>query len=219
MPIYPYPPAPYGQHPGAYPPSAPGTNGFAIAALVFGIIGGCFLGIIFGIVALVQIGRSGQKGRGMAIAGLVLSGLWIVLLGIAVAVGFSFDADRDETGALTDGGNIFVEDLRAGDCANDLGEDEDVYTVDVVPCAEPHTGEVIALVTITDSSFPGDDVLSDYAEEDCVDELEAASPRAFDDESYSIYWIQPSEETWADGDRTLICMVTTEDTRTGSVRD
>ena len=47
-----------------------GTNGLAIAALVLGILWLCAVGsvlaIVFGFVALSQIKRSGQGGRGLA---------------------------------------------------------------------------------------------------------------------------------------------------------
>ena len=63
-----------------YPPIAPArpTNGFAIAALVLGILWifwvGSVLAIIFGHIATNQIDQSGgaQGGRGMAVAGFVL---------------------------------------------------------------------------------------------------------------------------------------------------
>ncbi|ORV88394.1 hypothetical protein AWC11_14805 [Mycobacterium interjectum] len=61
-----------------------GTNGFAVASLVCSLFGwvcmfiGAFLGIIFGFVALSQIKRTGQKGRGMAIAGIVVGALVLV---------------------------------------------------------------------------------------------------------------------------------------------
>jgi hypothetical protein len=48
------------------------TNGFAIAALITGLLGGTVLPIIFGHVAHSQIRRTGQAGWGMATAGLVL---------------------------------------------------------------------------------------------------------------------------------------------------
>lgn len=69
-------------------PAAPSrTNGFAVAALVLGIVWvywiGSILAVIFGAVALQQIekSRGGQGGRGMAVAGLVLG-----LVGVGVLV-------------------------------------------------------------------------------------------------------------------------------------
>jgi hypothetical protein len=80
----------YGYPVGYYAPSA-GTNGMAIASLILGICGFfCitpFLGIGFGIAALSRIGKTGQSGKGMAIAGIILSGLWILLLVLVLATG------------------------------------------------------------------------------------------------------------------------------------
>jgi len=60
------------------------TSGFAIASLVLGILGGAILAIIFGFVALSQIKKSGAKGRGMAIAGVVLGFVWSALFVILI---------------------------------------------------------------------------------------------------------------------------------------
>ena len=91
---YGYPPPPAGGYgypppPGYLPPPMVGTNGFAVASLVCSLFGwvcmfiGAFLGIIFGFVALSQIKRTGQKGRGMAIAGIVI-GAVVLVGGIAL---------------------------------------------------------------------------------------------------------------------------------------
>jgi hypothetical protein len=73
-----------------------GTNGFAIASLVLGIIGltafpviPSIIAIIFGYKGRREIDRSGgrQHGRGMATAGLALGWIAIVLVLVAIAVG------------------------------------------------------------------------------------------------------------------------------------
>ncbi len=105
-----YPSAPYPPPPGyayPYPYGAPygapmparGTNGFAIASLVCGIlflcagIFGSILAVVFGHIALVQIKRSGdmESGRGLAIAGLVIGyiGLGLSLLYILFLIGLT----------------------------------------------------------------------------------------------------------------------------------
>lgn len=58
------------------------TNTLSILALVFGVLGSV-LGIVFGHVALSQIKRTGEAGRGLAIAGLVVGYLQ---LGIGVLI-------------------------------------------------------------------------------------------------------------------------------------
>lgn len=81
----PYPPYQgypgYQGHPG-YPPmmQRPGTNAFAIAGFVCGFVFN-ILGIIFGFVALNQIKRTGEQGRGLAIAGI-----WVGAASVALTV-------------------------------------------------------------------------------------------------------------------------------------
>src|SRR3990172_8828215 len=60
-------------------PQAKGTNGFAIAALITGLLGLNILAIIFGFVALNQIKTTGEGGKGMAIAGIILGFASIVI--------------------------------------------------------------------------------------------------------------------------------------------
>lgn len=60
------------------------TNGFAIAALILGLVVAP-LAIPFGHIALSQIRRTGEQGNGMAIAGLVLGYLSLALT-VATAI-------------------------------------------------------------------------------------------------------------------------------------
>jgi Domain of unknown function (DUF4190) len=80
-----YPYAPY--NPYGYVPQR-GTSGLAIASLITGICGFfCVTPLVsigLGIAALSDIGKSGRPGKGMAIAGIVLSGLWIALFVLLV---------------------------------------------------------------------------------------------------------------------------------------
>lgn len=58
---------------------------WAVASLVFGLFGGSLFSVVFGIIALRRIRARGQRGRGFAIAGLVLSGLWTLLIVFGIA--------------------------------------------------------------------------------------------------------------------------------------
>jgi peptidyl-prolyl cis-trans isomerase B (cyclophilin B) len=93
------PPPPYGAYPppqyGGYPPSSYGaypppygypqpTNALAIASLVCAFVFAP-LGIAFGHISLSQIKKNGEGGRGLAVAGLVISYL-ITALAILVVV-------------------------------------------------------------------------------------------------------------------------------------
>jgi hypothetical protein len=68
------------------------TNVFAIVALITGILGMAVVPVVFGHISLSQIKKTGEQGRGMAIAGLVLGYLGIlayvviILATVALAV-------------------------------------------------------------------------------------------------------------------------------------
>ena len=74
--------------------TSPSTNGFAIASLVCAVAWFMWLGsalaVVFGHVALRQIKANGgaQRGRGIAIAGLVIGylGLAVVVIAIIAAI-------------------------------------------------------------------------------------------------------------------------------------
>lgn len=91
-----------------YPAPQPRTSGMAIASLVLGLVGmvSCclvlpsLLGLVFGCVALSGIRRGEVTGRGLAVAGLVLS-----TLGLLIGGGFwLFAALSPDNVALT--GNL-----------------------------------------------------------------------------------------------------------------
>jgi Domain of unknown function (DUF4190) len=97
------------------PPPTPGstspyvvaqrTNGLAITSMVLGIVWiywiGSILAVVFGHIALSQIKQSTapERGRGMAIAGLVLGYVGIAVLVAVVAVVATVDFDDDPSGA------------------------------------------------------------------------------------------------------------------------
>jgi prepilin-type processing-associated H-X9-DG protein len=76
--------------PAAAPAAPPKTSGMAVASLVLGICGllSCgitsLVGLILGIVALVRINKSRgqQSGQGLAIAGIVVSGVFLLMIPI-----------------------------------------------------------------------------------------------------------------------------------------
>jgi hypothetical protein len=62
---------------GYYGPRQHGPNAFALVSFVSGLGGGVPLSVTFACIALAKIRDTGQSGRGFAIAGLVLSALWL----------------------------------------------------------------------------------------------------------------------------------------------
>ncbi|MET7296935.1 DUF4190 domain-containing protein [Streptomyces griseoloalbus] len=227
-----YPPAqvPYGGQPGfapyglygPYGPRPPAAvNGVAVAALVFGVL--CFLpavGLVLGLVASRQIKRRGERGRGMAVAGSVLSSLGLALWVVSLATGFAADVWEDVKEGTRDNG---VLALRKGDCFDSPGGLEGFAAeADRVPCAREHDGEVFAVVLVPDGSYPGDDSLADTADERCFGLRDTyvmdrwALPATVD-----VYYLVPSRESWDFGDREITCVLgnqDAQDTLTGSLR-
>jgi uncharacterized BrkB/YihY/UPF0761 family membrane protein len=79
----------------AYP--AQKTNGMAITSLVLSISTlfcgfTAILGIICGHIALSQINRSGEHGRGLAVAGLVIGYVFVVLFLVFIVILFLLSA-------------------------------------------------------------------------------------------------------------------------------
>jgi peptidyl-prolyl cis-trans isomerase B (cyclophilin B) len=88
-----YPPPPQGASGGyygytGYPQPQP-TNGLAIASLVCAFLFAP-LGIIFGHISLSQIRKTGEEGRGLAVAGLVISYMITVLTIVVVVLSVLF---------------------------------------------------------------------------------------------------------------------------------
>ena len=87
----PPPPPPSGGPPRIYPaaPQVERVNGFAVASLVLGIVWlfwlGSLLAVIFGHIAISQM-RSDEtyRGKGMAIAGLVLGYVGLSIFALAI---------------------------------------------------------------------------------------------------------------------------------------
>jgi peptidyl-prolyl cis-trans isomerase B (cyclophilin B) len=92
-----YPPPPYGGYPAdhfgypaGYPPPK-STNSLAIVSLVCAFVFAP-LGILFGHMSLSQIKKTGEEGRGLAIAGLVIGYLVTVLTVLVIVVSVLFFA-------------------------------------------------------------------------------------------------------------------------------
>ncbi len=227
--------APPGQGPGGSPgyPGYPGGgfdgptgwSAWAIAAFIVGLILpliGILVAIPLGIVALVKIGRTRQRGKVLAIVGMVLSVLWWVGL-IALGVwAVSQQAGRDDSGAISKGGRIAFGDIRAGDCISIPGssgaENIDTFKLKGVPCDEAHNAEAVAVIRIDSSVYPGQASLDDQSVQPCVDAVSALP--AAQDGGYEPYRLIPTEGIWSDpaGHRVLCFVVKSGfDTFTGSL--
>lgn len=226
-PPYPqYPQGPYGQPPygqGAYPgygypPPYAGaphgwyaaertTNGLAIASLITSFTCIPFVGAILGVVGLRQIRRRPQRGRGMAIAGLVLNSLGTAALALVITLGVL---------GVFDEGNTRVQDLAVGDCFNTVDHSLSDYsgggarstTVDVVPCGDDHDAETYAVFAVGadfGSDYPGVDRISSLADSKCASYAHDYLGGNDVPDGVDIYYYLPPREGWDQGDRHVTC--------------
>ena len=73
-------------------PAAQKTNVLAIVSLVVSILGFNVIAIILGAIALSQIKKTGENGRGLAIAGIVIGAISIVLIIILIIASIALAA-------------------------------------------------------------------------------------------------------------------------------
>ncbi|WP_323178790.1 MULTISPECIES: DUF4190 domain-containing protein [unclassified Streptomyces] len=201
------------------------VNGLAIAALVLGIL--CFVpavGLVLGIVALVQIKKRGERGKGMAVGGMVMSSIGIGLLALVVATGGARDFWDGFQGAANDSGSAAFS-LEVGECFDSLNGSLRglAFDVDKVPCSGEHEAEVFAEFAMGDGDYPGDSVLADEADRRCYREQ---SGYAMDSwavpDNVDVYSFTPTSQSWRRGDREVSCLFGNTDERgslTGSLRN
>lgn len=201
---YPSAPPP-GAYPQAYPPAPQRTDGFAIAALVFGIIGWALFSVIFGVVSLRRIRRTGRQGRGLAIAGIVLGILWIVGTIIVVSAVLAVRTTRDDSGRVTEEGKSLVNNIQVGDCLKDVPPEGPQVLVDLTPCTEPHKAEAYAAFDLPDGEYPTEARMTELSDEGCLDRIPPLDPELTDEVSYTYYY--PLAQSWREGDREVICIL------------
>ncbi|PZT68663.1 hypothetical protein DN402_12800 [Streptomyces sp. SW4] len=222
-----YPPQPpYGQGPAPHPawPPQRSVNGLAVAAFVLGLL--CFLpavGLVLGLVALGQIRRKGERGKGFAVAGSALSAVGLVLWALALGTGALSDAWQGFRDAARGEGTAYA--LAEGQCfTTPSGSLRGVtYDVDTVPCDEEHDGEVFAVFDLPAGRFPGDAQIARRADEQCYGAQDGyAMDRWALPADVDVYHLAPTARSWRTGDREVVCLFGNTDERgtlTGSLRN
>jgi hypothetical protein len=220
-----YPPPSQPPQPSAapYPPTdrSQQIDGFAIAALVLGILGGVLFSVAFGITALVRISNGKRSGKGLAIAGLCVSAAWVcvfvVLIGLAV---IHSPSARDSAGAVTRPGTRPLTDLRIGDCVR-LPADlhVDISSLVVVPCAQLHNSQVFTTVAASDRDFyPGEAAVRDGSLDRCQQQVSTFLGQH--GAGLRIVALYPTEPMWETATKLSTCLLLDDKGDfTGDVRD
>lgn len=136
-----YGPPPGGGTPGGFGSQPPKTDGVSVASFILSLL--CctgLIGLILGFVGLSRTKGGQRKGRGFAIAGVVL-GIGSVLLGIGAAIFFVFLANTVVT----------PDNAEVGQCVNVETEDDTVFLYKK-DCSDSHDAEIVAVVDVTEEN-------------------------------------------------------------------
>ena len=118
-----------------------------------------------------------------------------------------------------------VMDLKVGDCFNYDDSATQVSSIEMVSCDTPHMYEVYNNSDIDDKKYttaPTGDDLDTEISLACYDAFEMYVGVAYENSTtYDATSFQPTTGSWSRGDRTINCLITSQDDKplTGSARN
>ncbi|UZN02715.1 septum formation family protein [Cellulomonas sp. S1-8] len=141
-------------------------------------------------------------------------------------------AQRDEPGGeITASADADVFSLQVGDCLDYLALSEDTTefsSLPTIPCADPHDSEIYAETTLTEEQFQADLALTEAgdtetpttADQFCYDAFAPFVGATYEDSVLDYTYLSPTEESWAQGDDVVQCLVVHPDGGvTGTLKD
>jgi hypothetical protein len=201
------PPPGWGPHPGwgyAPPPPQPATNSWAVVALVTGILPLIPVALGAGITALVQVRRRDERGKGLAVAGLICAGVWTVLLTAFVVAGLNGAFGSESLGRVREVGSPSVGSCLVKPLARG-------GTWEASECSGRHDAEVYLARSFPwtpGTTWPGSDYLTRTADGLCLDNYAAYTGESYYTSDHDYGFFVPDEEEWVDGERRVVCAVT-----------
>lgn len=178
------------------PPWGPPTSTVAIVALVMTFV---FppAGFVLGLVALSQIKKTGEGGRGLAVAAVAVSSAFTLLtaavIALVVHLALSGDFEDGPVGSISEVGSTEV-----GTCLRHSF---------VVDCSTAHDEEVSYVSPILLKRYPSERAIRSLGNGICRDTFRGyvgTSPDGSDDD-YDFY--APSRAEWDNGEHRLVCVV------------
>jgi hypothetical protein len=133
------------------------------------------------------------------VGGIVLSLAAVALAGCSLLESVVTGVPEGESDVFT---------IKIGDCLNDASAPDEVTTIPVVDCSEPHDSEVFARTDSTSPAFPGDAALSDELTTFCTgDAYTQFVGIPYLESTYETSGYFPTSGSWDDGDRELLCTI------------
>jgi len=149
----------------------------------------------------------------IAAAGLLLSGCSLLNQ-------ITNTTQRDASGTPTaENDNADVFSIKVGDCLNDATASGTVTSAPIVPCSKPHDSEAYKSILMKDGDFPGEEAVKTQADQGCGDAFPDFVGIAYDDSKLSISYYFPTTDSWANGDREILCTIYDDGVKTtGSLK-
>ena len=144
---------------------------------------------------------------------LVVGGLG---LGVAAWAGIAGvdSTTRDDAGQITVQGELGVFVTQLGDCINDMPDVTTISTVTGVPCDQPHHWQVVHKQDLAFEEFSRSAVKKEAtlictaAIEELITSFVTANDEEINDyENGQANYLFPMEDSWAEGDRTVDCLI------------
>jgi hypothetical protein len=142
------------------------------------------------------------------LGGLLRRFAWVGVVA-AFAIGAAiFNAQRDDTGQITKGGTLAINELRVGDCFDPKDLDaEEANEVNVKRCDENHHFELMFAGAMEDGAYPTETQFEDFVGAACLPAFDAYVGLAYEESRLEVYWYFPVEDAWGSGDHLIQCAV------------
>jgi hypothetical protein len=162
--------------------------------------------------------RAGRRTRVAVIAAVAVAAVAVAgVLGVQAVRGRGWEPLPSPVTEATDAHAV---QLVLGTCVAELPDDGLVRRVRAVPCEEPHAAQVVGRTDApAEAVWPGEGAAAARVSRACGPDL--LGPAAGDRGAESVAFVvwSPSEDSWARGDRTGLCLAVTLEPATGSLLD
>ncbi len=204
-----------------------GSRTMAVWSLVLAVIPvpPAWLGAIaLSLTVLVQA----RRGRGYAIASLVIAPVWILLSIGAIALSYVDPTTPGATSAAPPastkpgreappGHEVSVSALHVGDCLPRGYPKGETSTVTIAPCNQPHLEEVYADFLLPAGPYPGDKRVDRRADGGCTKRFEPYVGINIDYSELDMFYLTPPPDLWPE-ERRVLCTLTVDSPETGTLR-
>jgi hypothetical protein len=150
-----------------------------------------------------------RRGRSAPIA--VAAAAVALVLGVGAGIMLSQPSD-DRQGQAVTAITVAAGDLVVGDCFQqpaDPPDDEVVEfdEVEVVRCDLGHDNEAFHAFVLEDEGLPDAREIDRRIDERCIPAFEAFVGTSYMSSELDLFGLWPTEDTWADGDREVMCVL------------